>query len=60
MDKEVMKETLSVNVSHVIRYINEMVPKDKKTMQDNYPVEMSEAQKNYIVNHLQFILDEIK
>ena len=55
-----MKENLSVNVSHVIRYINEMVPKDKKTMQDNYPVEMSEAQKNYIVNHLQFILDEIE
>ena len=55
-----MKENLSVNVSHVIRYINEMVPKDKRTLQSIYPVEMSEAQKNYIVNHLQFILDEIK
>ena len=59
MDKEVMKENLSVSVGHVIRYINEMVPKDKRTLQSIYPVEMSEAQKNYIVNHLQFILDEI-
>ena len=55
-----MNESLSIRLSHVVRYINAMVPKDKKTMQDNYPVEMSEAQKNYIVNHLQFILDEIK
>jgi len=55
-----MSESLSIRLSHVVRYINAMVPKDKKTMQDNYPVEMSEAQKNYIVNHLQFILDEIK
>ena len=55
-----MSESLSIRLSHVVRYINAMVPQDKKTMQDNYPVEMSEAQKNYIVNHLQFILDEIK
>ena len=60
MDKEVMKENLSVSVSHVIRYINEMVPKDKRTLQSIYPVEMSEAQKHYIISHLQFILDEIK
>ena len=51
---------IDIRLSHVMGYINAMVPKDKKTMQDNYPVEMSEAQKNYIVNHLQFILDEIK
>ena len=60
MDKEVMKENLSVNVSHVIRYINEMVPKDKRTLQSIYPVEMSEAQKNYIISHLQYILDNIE
>ena len=55
-----MSESLSIRLSHVVRYINAMVPKDKKTMLDNYPVEMSESQKNYIVNHLKFILDEIK
>ena len=60
MDKEVMKENLSVCVSHVIRYINEMVPKDKRTLQSIYPVEMSEAQKNYIISHLQYILDNIE
>ena len=60
MDKEVMKENLSVSVSHVIRYINEMVPKDKRTLQSIYPVEMSEAQKNYIISHLQYILDNIE
>ena len=60
MDKEVMKENLSVSVSHVIRYINEMLPKDKRTLQSIYPVEMSEAQKNYIISHLQYILDNIE
>ena len=60
MDKEVMKENLSVSVSHVIRYINEKVPKDKRTLQSIYPVEMSEAQKNYIISHLQYILDNIE
>ena len=60
MDKEVMKENLSVSVSHVIRYINEMVPKDTRTLQSIYPVEMSEAQKNYIISHLQYILDNIE
>ena len=60
MDKEVMKENLSVSVSHVIRYINEMVPKDKRTLQSIYPAAMSEAQKNYIISHLQYILDNIE
>ena len=55
-----MKENLSVSVSHVIRYINEMVPKDKRTLQSIYPVEMREAQKNYIIRHLQYILDNIE
>ena len=36
-----------------------MIPKDKKTMQDNFPVEMSEEQKNFILNHLQYIRDKI-
>ena len=47
-----------IRISHVIRYINAMVPKDKKTMQDNYPVEMSENQKNYIIKHLEAIGNE--
>ena len=51
---------IDIRLSHVMGYINAMEPKDKKTMQDNYPVEMSEAQKNYIVNHLQYILDNIE
>ena len=55
-----MKENLSVSVSHVIRYINEMVPKDKRTLQSIYPAAMSEAQKNYIISHLQYILDNIE
>ena len=55
-----MKENLSISVSHVIRYINAMVPKDKKTMQDAYPVEMTETEKTYIVAHLEAIKEEIK
>ena len=49
-----------IRISHVIRYINGMVPKDKKTMQDAYPVEMNEAAKTYIVAHLEEIKEEIK
>ena len=55
-----MSESLSIRLSHVVRYINAMVPKDKKTLQSIYPVEMSEAQKNYIISHLQYILDNIE
>ena len=47
-----------IQISHVIRYINAMVSKDKKTMQDSYPVEMNENQKNYIIKHLEAIRDE--
>ena len=46
-----------IQISHVIRYINAMVSKDKKTMQDSYPVEMNENQKNYIIKHLEAIRD---
>ena len=55
-----MSESLSIRLSHVVRYINAMVPKDKRTLQSIYPVEMSEAQKNYIISHLQYILDNIE
>ena len=48
-----------IRISHVIRYINAMVPKDKKTMQDAYPVEMTETEKTYIVAHLQAIKEKI-
>ena len=47
-----------IHLTHVIRYINAMVTKDKKTMQDSYPVEMNENQKNYIIKHLEAIRDE--
>ena len=47
-----------IQISHVIRYINAMVSKDNKTMQDSYPVEMNENQKNYIIKHLEAIRDE--
>ena len=50
---------IDIRLSHVMRYINAMIPKDKKTMQDNFPVEMSEEQNNFILNHLQYIRDKI-
>ena len=50
---------IDIRLSHVMRYINAMIPKDKKTMQDNLPVEMSEEQKTFIMNHLQYIRDKI-
>ena len=54
-----MSESLSIRLSHVVRYINAMVPKDKKTISEIYPVEMSETQKDYIINHLQYIYDNL-
>ena len=36
-----------------------MVPKDKKTMGDIYPVEMTEAQKDYIMDYLQKFYDDL-
>ena len=50
---------IDIRLSHVMGYINAMIPKDKKTMQDNFPVEMSEEQKTFIMNHLQYIRDKI-
>ena len=55
-----MSESLSIRLSHVVRYINAMVPKDKKTMQDKFPLEMSEGQKDFIMGHLQYIRDKLK
>ena len=50
---------IDIRLSHVMRYINAMIPQDKKTIQHNFPVEMSEEQKNFILNHLQYIRDKI-
>ena len=52
-------KTLSISVKHVMGYIEAMVPKDKKTISEIYPVEMSETQKDYIINHLQYIYDNL-
>lgn len=51
---------IEVRLSHVMGYIKAMVPKDKKTMQDTYPVQMSEKQKDFIMGHLQYIRDKIE
>ena len=48
-------EDLPLRVKHLIRYMNSIVPKDKKTMADKYPVEMTETDKDYITAHLQHI-----
>ena len=42
-----------------MRYMNSIVPKDKKTMADKYPVEMTKTHKDYIVAHLQHIHDNL-
>ena len=42
-----------------MRYMNSIVPKDKKTMADKYPVEMTETHKDYIMAHLQHIHDNL-
>ena len=39
-------KTLSISVNHVMRYIDTMGKKDKKTMSDVYPIEMTENNKN--------------
>ncbi len=49
---------IDIRLSHVVGYINAMIPKDKKTMQDSYPVEMNENQKDYIIKHLEAIRNE--
>tara|TARA_Y100000310_G_C20571480_1_gene758247 strand:- start:1084 stop:1254 length:171 start_codon:yes stop_codon:yes gene_type:complete len=36
-------EDIPLRVKHLIRYMDSMVPKDKKTMADKYPVEMTKT-----------------
>ena len=50
---------IDIRLSHVMGYIKAMVPKNNKTMQDSYPVEMNENQKNYIIKHLEAIRNEV-
>ena len=52
-------KTLSISVKYVMGYIEAMVPKDKKTISEIYPVEMHESQKDHIINHLQYIYDNL-
>jgi len=52
-------EDLPLRVKHLIRYMNSIVPKDKKTMADKYPVEMTKTHKDYITAHLQHIHDTL-
>ena len=52
-------KTLSISVNHVMRYIDIMGKKDKKTMSDVYPIEMTENNKKYIMGHLQYIYDDL-
>ena len=42
-----------------MRYIDTMGQKDKKTMSDVYPIEMTENNKKYIMGHLQYIYDDL-
>ena len=39
-------KSLSINVKHLIYYIEAMIPKDRRTMNDIYPIEMTESQKD--------------
>ena len=52
-------EDIPLRVKHLMRYMNSIVPKDKKTMADKYPVEMTKTDKDYIVAHLQHIHDNL-
>ena len=52
-------KTLSISVNHVMRYIDTMGKKDKKTMSDVNPIEMTENNKKYIMGHLQYIYDDL-
>ena len=51
---------IDIRLSHVMGYIKAMIPKDKKTMQNKFPLEMSEGQKDFIMGHLQYIRDKLK
>jgi hypothetical protein len=52
-------KTLSIGVKHLMYCIEEMVPKDKRTRAPIYPVELTEEQKNYIMNYLQKFYDDL-
>ena len=51
---------IDIRLSHVMGYINAIIPKDKKTMQNKFPLEISEGQKDFIMGHLQYIRDKLK
>jgi hypothetical protein len=52
-------KSLSINVRHLIYYIESMIRKDRRTMSDIYPIEMTEAQKDYIMGYLQKFYDDL-
>jgi hypothetical protein len=52
-------KSLSINVRHLIYYIEAMIRKDRRTMSDIYPIEMTEAQKDYIMGYLQKFYDDL-
>ena len=52
-------KSLSINVRHLIYYIEAMIRKDRRTMSDIYPIEMTEAQKDYIMGYLQKLYDDL-
>ena len=52
-------EDIPLKLKHLIRYMDSMVPKDKKTMADKYPVEMTKTDKDYITSYLQHIHDNL-
>ena len=52
-------KTLSIRVSHLIGYINQLPAKDKKTLADVYPIEMPESSKDYIVDYLEHIKNDL-
>ena len=52
-------KTLSIGVKHLMYYIGALVPKDKKTMGDIYPIEVTAEQKNYIMNYLQHLYENL-
>ena len=58
MDK--VYDDVEIRLTHVMGYIKAMVSKDKKTMQDAYPVQMSEGQKDFIMGHLQYIRNSFR
>ena len=50
---------LSTRVGHLINYVNVMVTKDKKSGSEIYPIEMTKFHKDFIINHLQYIKNDL-